>query len=109
MLDLDARWQLHPSVAVRPEEFGALLYDFRTRRLSFLTSRTLLATVEALDGVRTVRQVCDELPVPPAERRGVERGLASLVESGMLAQLESAQLETAQAETAQPEKAGATA
>ncbi|MDQ1631829.1 MAG: mycofactocin biosynthesis protein MftB [Frankiaceae bacterium] len=83
MLDLDAPWQLHPSVAVRPEEFGALLYDFRTRRLSFLTSRTLLAAVRGLDGVRSVRQVCDEL-VPEPERRAVERGLASLVESGML-------------------------
>jgi putative mycofactocin binding protein MftB len=83
VLDVDAPWQLHPSVAVRPEEFGALLYDFRTRRLSFLTSRTLLAAVQALDGVRSVRQVCDEL-VPADERRAVERGLGSLVDSGML-------------------------
>lgn len=34
--DLDAAWDLHPQVAVRPERFGALLYHFGTRRLSFL-------------------------------------------------------------------------
>ena len=83
MLDVDAPWQLHPSVAVRPEEFGALLYDFRSRRLSFLTSRTLLAAVRSLGGVRSVREVCDEL-VGDDERRAVERGLTSLVDSGML-------------------------
>jgi len=35
-LDLDAAWRLHPQVALRPEPFGALLYHFGTRRLSFL-------------------------------------------------------------------------
>ena len=29
-------WRLHPQVALRPEPFGALLYHFGTRRLSFL-------------------------------------------------------------------------
>ena len=37
-IDLDAAWQLHPQVSVRPERFGALLYHFGTRRLSFLKS-----------------------------------------------------------------------
>jgi putative mycofactocin binding protein MftB len=83
LLDLDLPWQLHPSVAVRPEEFGALLYDFRTRRLSFLTSRTLLATVLALPEAATARKACDAT-CPPPERPAVERGLEALVGSGML-------------------------
>jgi len=33
--DLDAPWRLDAQVRVRPEEFGALLYHFGTRQLSF--------------------------------------------------------------------------
>ena len=83
MLDLDAPWQLHPSVAVRPEEFGALLYDFRTRRLSFLTSRTLLDTVRALEAAPSAREAC-AATCPAADRAAVERGLDALSRSGML-------------------------
>ena len=46
--DPSLRWRLHPSVAVRPESFGALLYHFGTRKLSFLKNRTLLTVVESL-------------------------------------------------------------
>src|SRR6476661_7521208 len=46
--DLDGPWQLHPQVSVRPERFGALLYHFGTRRLSFLKSPTLLTVVKSL-------------------------------------------------------------
>lgn len=47
-LDPEAAWRLHPQVAVRPEPFGALLYHFGTRKLSFLKNRTILAIVESL-------------------------------------------------------------
>ncbi|MCL9795182.1 mycofactocin biosynthesis chaperone MftB, partial [Frankia sp. AgKG'84/4] len=46
--DLDRAWALHPQVSVRPEAFGALLYHFGTRRLSFLKEPGLLALVQAL-------------------------------------------------------------
>src|SRR3954470_15866383 len=91
LLDLDAPWQLHPSVAVRPEEFGALLYDFRTRRLSFLTSRTLLDTVLALKEAPTARAACERMCSDDAERPAIERGLDALVKSGMLQQRASAE------------------
>ncbi|WP_313503304.1 mycofactocin biosynthesis chaperone MftB [Corynebacterium variabile] len=68
-LDPDATWRLHPQVSVRPEPFGALLYHFGTRKLSFLKDRTLLAIVEELDGSTTVGEACraqgvggDQLP-----------------------------------------------
>ncbi len=41
-------WQLHPQVSLRPEPFGALLYHFGTRKLSFLKNRTLLQIVQTL-------------------------------------------------------------
>ena len=33
---------------MRPEPFGALLYHFGTRKLSFLKDRTILAVVQSL-------------------------------------------------------------
>jgi putative mycofactocin binding protein MftB len=90
VLDLDAAWRLHPSVAVRPEEFGALLYDFRSRRLSFLTSRTLLETVLALDAAPSARAACEQQCTGSAERPAVERGLDALATSGMLERREPA-------------------
>ena len=42
-------WRLHPQVALRPESFGALLYHFGTRKLSFLKNRTILAVIDSLD------------------------------------------------------------
>lgn len=46
--DPELAWRLHPQVAVRPEPFGALLYHFGTRKLSFLKNRTILAVVQSL-------------------------------------------------------------
>ena len=57
-IDLDRPYALHPQVAVRAEPFGALLYHFGTRRLSFLTDRRLLAVVEALGSQPTARAAC---------------------------------------------------
>ena len=56
--DLDAPWQLHPQVSIRPERFGALLYHFGTRRLSFLKSQALLTVVSSLASQPTARAAC---------------------------------------------------
>ena len=41
-------WRRAGSVALRPEPFGALVYSFRNRKLSFLKSKTLVTVVETL-------------------------------------------------------------
>jgi len=46
--DLDAPWRLDAQVRIRPEAFGALLYHFGTRQLSFLKSPLLLEVVRGL-------------------------------------------------------------
>ena len=46
--DADRPYELHPAVEVRPEPFGALLYSFKTRRLSFLKDPLLVTLVRAL-------------------------------------------------------------
>ena len=58
LFDLDGAWALHPQVAVRPERFGALLYHFGTRRLSFLKSPQLLTVVRSLGDHPTAREAC---------------------------------------------------
>ena len=52
---LDRAWSLDPQVSVRPERFGALLYHFGTRRLSFLKDPRLLTVVRSLDDAPTAR------------------------------------------------------
>lgn len=82
--DLDGRWALHPSVALRPEPFGALAYHFGNRRLSFLKSRALVAVVEALAEAGTGRDACAAAGVPPDELDRYARALGALAASGML-------------------------
>ena len=73
---------LHPQVSVRPEPFGALLYHFGTRRLSFLKDRRLLDVVQRLDGTRSLDEaLCD---VPPAELASFRTALGTLTKTGML-------------------------
>lgn len=55
---LDRAWELDPRVSIRPESFGALLYHFGTRRLSFLKDRRLLDVVQRLPHHDTARAAC---------------------------------------------------
>lgn len=83
-LDLDRAWDLHPKVSVRPEPFGALLYHFGTRRLSFLKDRTLLAVVSSLATAPTARDACTGAGVSEAELPRYQRALETLVQSSMV-------------------------
>jgi putative mycofactocin binding protein MftB len=76
--DLDAPWMLHPSVSVRPEPFGALLYHFGNRRLSFLMTRQLLDIVQRLAGSPDARTACLEAGADPSQLPALARALAAL-------------------------------
>jgi putative mycofactocin binding protein MftB len=82
--DLDRGWRLHPSVSIRPERFGALLYHFGTRRLSFLKSPALLRVVEALAEAPTARAACDSAGITTAELATYQCALATLAASQMI-------------------------
>src|SRR5260370_42645703 len=82
--DLDGPWQLHPQVSVRPERFGALLYHFGTRRLSFLKSPELLSVGRALDAQPSARAACAEAGIGPAELPAYATALATLAASQMI-------------------------
>ena len=82
--DLDRPWQLHPQVSVRPERFGALLYHFGTRRLSFLKSPALLTVVRSLGEAPSAREACRLAGVTEAELPGYATALATLAGSAMI-------------------------
>ncbi len=82
--NLDAPWRLHPQVSVRPERFGALLYHFGTRRLSFLKSRALLTIVSSLESEPSARAACTAAGVPAHELPAYVRALETLAAGSMI-------------------------
>jgi putative mycofactocin binding protein MftB len=82
--DLDAAWRLHPQVSVRPERFGALLYHFGTRRLSFLKSPALLTVVTSLASEPSARAACEQAGLGEAELPAYTRALATLAAGQMI-------------------------
>jgi putative mycofactocin binding protein MftB len=84
--DLDQPWRIDDRVAVRPEPFGALLYHFGTRRLSFLKNTTVLTVVRSLAEHPRARSACTAAGVPPAALPAYQRALATLAASQMISQ-----------------------
>ncbi len=82
--DLDRPWRLHPQVSVRPERFGALLYHFGTRRLSFLKSPALHAVVTSLAVQPSARAACAAAGARSEQLAGYARALATLASSAMI-------------------------
>jgi putative mycofactocin binding protein MftB len=83
--DIDVRWQLHDKVQLRPERFGALLYHYGTRRLSFLKSPELLTVVKMLESAATARDAIAAAGVTDVDAPAYRRALASLAASDMIA------------------------
>ncbi|MEY8018034.1 mycofactocin biosynthesis chaperone MftB [Mycobacterium servetii] len=84
MFDPDLGWRLHPQVAVRPESFGALLYHFGTRKLSFLKNRTILTVVRSLAEHPDVHSACRAAGVDVAGEAPYLQALGVLADSKML-------------------------
>ena len=83
-MDLDRAWDLHPQVSVRPEPFGALLYHFGTRKLSFLKDRRLVDVVERLAEHGSVDEALRACRVVDQQRPSYLRALASLAQADMI-------------------------
>ena len=82
--EADQRWRLHPQVAVRPEPFGALLYHFGTRKLSFLKNRTIVEVINALSDHPDARSACRAAGIDDADQAPYLHALGVLVQSKML-------------------------
>jgi len=61
---LDEAWTLSPSVALRPEPFGALAYHFGNRKLTFLKRPELVQVVQGLASQPDVRSALLAADVP---------------------------------------------
>ena len=81
---LDRALDVSPRVSIRPEPFGALLYHFGTRRLSFLKDRRLLEVVRGLAEAGTAREACLRAGIAEGELPTYARALATLVSTDML-------------------------
>jgi mycofactocin biosynthesis protein MftB len=88
--DADLAWQRARSVALRPEPFGALVYHFGTRKLSFLKSKTLVAVVESLADHPTAAAALTACGVSDAQRPAYVKALADLARSQMIQARETA-------------------
>ena len=84
----DQTWHLSDSVSLRPEQFGALAYDFATRKLSFLKSPQLVDVVRRLESSPTVGHALTDAGVDGSRRTAYLRALESLAASGMLCRRE---------------------
>jgi putative mycofactocin binding protein MftB len=77
-------WRRARSVALRPEPFGALVYHFGNRKLSFLKSKTLVAVVETLAEHPSADATLVACGVPDAQLPAYRRALADLARSQMI-------------------------
>lgn len=82
--DPDLGWQLHHQVAVRPEPFGALLYHFGTRKLSFLKNRTIVDVVNSLSEHADARAACRAAGIDDVAQAPYLHALGVLAESRMV-------------------------
>lgn len=86
---LDQAWALSPSVALRPEPFGALAYHFGNRRLTFLKRPELVAVVHALAEQPDVRSALAAAGVPVTQYAAYAKALRGLADTDMIRRREA--------------------
>ena len=80
-IDLHRPYRLNPAVAVRPEPFGALIYHFGNRRLSFLKSRQLVSVVRLLESHDSAADALGAAGVPDQQWGSYAAALSALASS----------------------------
>lgn len=75
---------LSPSVALRPEPFGALAYHFGNRKLTFLKRPELVAVVRLLAEAPDVRTALETAGVPASHHPAYAAALRGLVATDMI-------------------------
>jgi len=81
---LEDAWELDPAVALRPEPFGALAYNFHTRQLTFLKTPELAAVVGRLADSTDLREALIAAGVPDAQWEAYAGAVRSLASTGMV-------------------------
>ena len=83
-IDLHRAYRLNPAVALRPEPFGALVYHFGNRRLSFLKSRQLVTVVRLLENHDSAAGALHAAGVPAGQWGRYTAALAALADSEVI-------------------------
>lgn len=81
---LDEAWRLSPSVALRPEPFGALAYHFGNRKLTFLKRPELVRVVESLADHVDARSALVAVGVPERQHPAYAAALEGLARVDMI-------------------------
>ena len=81
---LDEAWGLSPSVALRPEPFGALAYHFGNRKLTFLKRPELVRVVQGLTSQPDVRSALLAADVPTNQHAAYAAALRGLAATDMI-------------------------
>ena len=81
---LEEPWTLSPSVALRPEPFGALAYHFGNRKLTFLKRPELVAVVRGLGEAPDVRTALENAGVPASQHLAYAAALRGLAATDMI-------------------------
>ena len=82
--DLNRGYRLNPAATLRPEPFGALVYHFGNRRLSFLKTRQLVTVVQLLGRHDSAADALAAAGVPVRERARYAAALAALADSEVI-------------------------
>lgn len=83
-LTLDSACELHPDVALRPEEFGALAYHYGNRRLIFLKHPDVVTLVRDVAKHRSLREALVETGIAESRWPSFLSALESLAESEVI-------------------------
>lgn len=81
---LDEPWAVSPSVALRPEPFGALAYHFGNRKLAFLKRQELVTVVRGLAEHPDIRSALTAAGVSPSQHAAYAGALAGLAKTDMI-------------------------
>ena len=82
--DVNRGYRLNPAATLRPESFGALVYHFGNRRLSFLKTQQLVTVVRLLDSHENAADALVAAGVPVPQRAAYAAALARLADSEVI-------------------------
>lgn len=82
--DPGSAYRCSPNVSLRPEPFGALVYDFVTRKLSFLKTPELVEVVKGLENHPDAHGAIAAAGVPETQRPAYLTALSGLFRSGTI-------------------------
>ncbi len=82
--DVNRGYRLNPAATLRPEPFGALVYHFGYRRMSFLKSQQLVTVVRLLASHDSAADALAAAGVPAQQRAAYTTALAALADSEVI-------------------------